>query len=62
MVKISRAIDNHKESFWVGNVRTLDGRLFGDVSNELLLDHAFDLGDTIEITEDEIIEDEEEIL
>ena len=52
LVKIVR----NGERFWVNNVRTLDGVLIGEVDNQLVSDQPFNYGDTIELTEDEIID------
>ena len=54
MSRIVKIVRN-SERFWVSNVRELDGDLVGEVDNDLICDHPFSIGDTIKLTEDEII-------
>ena len=51
MVKIIR----NGERFWVRNVREMDGRLYGQVDNDVVM-QPFTHGEIIEILADEIID------
>jgi hypothetical protein len=52
IVKVSR----NNERFWLRNVRELDGKLLGQVDNNVT-QQPFSAGDIIEITEDEIMQE-----
>ena len=54
LVKIVR----NRERFWVNNVRPLDGYLVGEVDNNLLFNNL-EVGETIRLREEEIIEEYE---
>lgn len=54
IVKIIR----NGERFWLRNVRHLDGKLYGQVDNMLLV-APYTKGQIIEIEENEIIEEEQ---
>ena len=55
IVKIRRTVGIDGERFWLRNVVDAGESLSGEVNNDLVFDHEFQIGDVIAFSESEII-------